>query len=163
MEKSSGFTLIEMMVVIAIVGILSAIAIPNYISHRNNRQVSRAAAQIYSALQAAKMTAVRDNALIRVMFSTGTGSAGTFQVYRDLDNNDSFDSGEGISNGKMPEGITMKNANFSGDTEISFNFMGLPRRSNGTLRFGAVQVANNFRCTRIVVNASGNIRIDECP
>jgi type IV pilus assembly protein PilA len=41
-SNKKGFTLIELMIVIAIIGILAAIAIPNFISYRNKSYCSRA-------------------------------------------------------------------------------------------------------------------------
>lgn len=41
-RNQKGFTLIELMIVIAIIGILAAIAIPNFIAYRNKSFCSRA-------------------------------------------------------------------------------------------------------------------------
>jgi prepilin-type N-terminal cleavage/methylation domain-containing protein len=41
-NNSEGFTLIELMIVIAIIGILAAIAIPNFIAYRNKAYCSQA-------------------------------------------------------------------------------------------------------------------------
>ena len=43
-RDNKGFTLIELMIVIAIIGILAAIAIPNFISYRNKAYCSTAEA-----------------------------------------------------------------------------------------------------------------------
>ena len=50
--NKEGFTLIELMIVIAIIGILAAVAIPNFIAYRNKAFCSAAESDAQNALSA---------------------------------------------------------------------------------------------------------------
>ena len=61
MQKQSGFSLIELLVVIVILGALMAIAVPNYLSYIPKSRLKTAARDLYSELQLAKMAAIKVN------------------------------------------------------------------------------------------------------
>ena len=70
-----GFTLMEIIVVVAIIGILTATAIPGFMVWLPNYKLKSAVQDLFSNMQTAKMEAIRANGNYTMSFSTaGNGS-----------------------------------------------------------------------------------------
>ena len=70
-QTSKGFTLVELMVVIAVLAILAAVAMPSYRELMDNYRVRKAGEDVVSLISNARSGAVKLHRQVNVSFTTG--------------------------------------------------------------------------------------------
>jgi prepilin-type N-terminal cleavage/methylation domain-containing protein len=91
MKTNRGFTLIEIMVVIAIVAIAATFAVPNFVGWRAKQRFLSAASDVHEAVKIARASAIKENATVRVRFDTANRR---LTVFPDYDEDGNQDAGE---------------------------------------------------------------------
>ena len=86
-----GFTILEVMVSVGIVGVLALVATPGILKRLPHHRLNRASWQVYSDLQRARMQAVSDNTTVRVTFDN---AADEYTIWVDADRDGNVDHGE---------------------------------------------------------------------
>ena len=76
-KKEAGFTLVELAVALAIMTLLMAVAIPSFIQGQPRHRLKKAARDMVSAMQNARLKAVSENTSYRITFNVG---ANTYQI-----------------------------------------------------------------------------------
>lgn len=151
--KKFGFTLVELMVAIAIIGLIAVLSIPGYTRFRQSWLLRAEAEQFAATMRAARAAAVMKS--IDVVFRF------------DMDQNTFFYFEDSNRNG-LRDGKEYQSATYSLSPGISFSALTLPSAqvtfgALGNTRFsGTVTIRNSynrFRSIRIY-GGTGNVAVD---
>lgn len=83
-EKQAGFTLIEMIVTVAVAMIVLAVGAPSFLSWMPTIRLSSAARQVATDLQVARMKAISQNTSYTVTFNASAGTYAFGSDSRDI-------------------------------------------------------------------------------
>ncbi|MGN2433495.1 GspH/FimT family pseudopilin [Pseudomonas syringae] len=78
---AKGFSLIELLVTVSLVGILAAIAIPNFTSSIQSNKADTEVSDLQRALNYARLEAINRGVTVRIAPTSGTAWTGDLQVY----------------------------------------------------------------------------------
>jgi prepilin-type N-terminal cleavage/methylation domain-containing protein len=125
-NTQKGFSLLELLITIAIMGIAAGIAIPDLIRFMDNYRVKKAANQLYSDMQYTKFNAIKQNQDWAIVFDS---SAGKYYVCSEKGGDNSWAIAQntiekevelpGEGGVKYGHGSATKDATVSGGTSFS--------------------------------------------
>ncbi len=181
-----GFTLIELMIVVAILAILSALGLPLLTESLQKNQIRTAAESVMAGVQLARAEAIRRNALVRFQLVTSIASSCALSASGpawivsqddptskcDIDPSDTTDP---RTIQKKPGGEGSPNATLSATaagaaaTTVTFNGMG---RMSGAGGIDTIDIENpiggtcqhaaadgRMRCLRLRIASGGEARL----
>ncbi|GGC71216.1 GspH/FimT family pseudopilin [Undibacterium terreum] len=157
-----GFTMVELVIGIAIVAIVMAIGMPSYGTWILNSKLRGAAESIQSGLQVARAEAVRRNAAVK--FTLGSGSSWTVGCVTVSATCPAVLQSRATGDGSSAA-VTVNAVDGTPITFDSFGRMTAPTPSAGTATQinvdidPAVLPANKTRDLRINIGVSGNIKM----
>ena len=149
-QKNTGMTLIEVMVVVAIIGIVVAIAVPSFSTMLENQRIKGAAEAVLADLRWARAEAIKRNAPVRVTFTTG--SSWSYTINGDPTGTNTLLK---TVNGSDFPSTALQTARFAG--RVAFTTFDPVRGTN--LNNGTATITSNNLSAGVKVSTLGRVRI----
>ena len=163
--REAGFTLMEMMIVVAIIGILSALAFPSLSTLIPRNRTKTAARELSGYIQKAKLEAIKQNADCLVVFTEAAGSNTGSCITCISSDDDCADADDQIISQldfNDYNNVSLSVATFSGDKFV-FNNRGIPKTTAGAMAAGRAVIQNTEEIGYsfdVVVASSGRVIIE---
>lgn len=186
MKKYSGFTLIELMITLFIVGILLTVGVPSLRSFMQSNQLVASTNELISALHVARSEAIKLNSRVSICSSSnGTSCSGSnswrngWIVFVDADG-DLAGTGavctaigtdcllrvhDGFNDNLLQ--VAGLDSNAAAITSFTFTGRGLPRAVNGSSQSGVFSVCSldgggaTINSRAVVLSLSGRVRVSD--
>ena len=157
MNQKKGFSLVELMVVIAIIGIIAAISSLNLVTGLPKYRLKRASRNITSRLREARSKAIKTNSTVIVQFDTDKNSYSiNGKIYPD--------KGENTKNALSSyygSGLSFDRGNYKAGSSVTFHGKRVTFNSRGICpSLGSIYVSNNEGdVNKIAISRAGKIRL----
>ena len=147
MRKDTGFSLLELMVVIGIIAILSTIAIPGIIQWLPKHRVGNAARDVKSTLEFARSRAISSNTTVRVDFDWDDDNLTVVEVVDSVETT--------LRTRQLPDDVDLQANGLV--SPVTFNGHGFAPGSSGGVV--VVNTSDNTLSRNITLSVGGNARI----
>lgn len=162
--RQKGFTLIELMVTVALGATLMMVAVPSFVLFQRNAQLSDAVSNFISAANTARANAMKQGLNTYLVPATGTNWSSGWMVFADSNWNQVYNEGVDeviLRHEALSTDITVTTPGASSFTSgyLLFNGSGYPRLKSGAFGGGTMVMANTSpRSSSIIVDPAGRVR-----
>jgi Tfp pilus assembly protein FimT len=157
-KQESGFSMIELLTIIAIVFILTMIAIPNFMVWKANYRFRNAMADLYSSLQETRMLAMKDRMTYTMTFNQEIdGETYDYVVFKDNNRNRIYDAGDELNlplRGNSTKTIMVKLSDY-----VNVELDGVSIIKNGNNQESVSFLTNGMRMSPAISSDPGVIRL----
>ena len=161
----AGFTLVELMVTLAIAAILLAVGMPSFSGIIKNQEIQAAARDFLAALNLARSEAIRRNTRVDLIpAQDGTDWGKGWVIFVDHDNNLKPDKDDEIifTHGPVPAHLTIESILTDASAKyIAYNGQGRTRtnKNDQQPQTGNVTLTFDNQIRKIIINFLGRARI----